>query len=302
LFLQCGPRAWYGRFICKAFGIPTWGVRQPGHAAMTRWTIHGWDVCLGGGLWKSWWDDQGGLDFLLETQARAACTTETVFLQKVYRLQWLAQLYFKEEIQVIRRNGQYDSKNPWYTLSMIQRQSLTYEPTSNNQMFPPEKKWMTQLERSVKGGQLKSANGDIHFNGSIGAITIPATSCCNPTNKVMFMPCFLGGQQLFVKDDAEIEYQIQPSLLQQQWSGSNGSFILVCIVATAHRSEQAIQLSIGDSSSYVISLPYTMALWGETVPVRIELDFTNNQPIMLRFKRPQQNFGFAFKEIKLIPN
>jgi hypothetical protein len=25
---QCGPRAWFGRFICKAFGIPTWGVRQ----------------------------------------------------------------------------------------------------------------------------------------------------------------------------------------------------------------------------------------------------------------------------------
>lgn len=25
---QCGPRAWMGRFICKAFGCPTWGVRQ----------------------------------------------------------------------------------------------------------------------------------------------------------------------------------------------------------------------------------------------------------------------------------
>jgi hypothetical protein len=28
----CGPRAWAGRFICKAFGIPTFGVKQPGHA------------------------------------------------------------------------------------------------------------------------------------------------------------------------------------------------------------------------------------------------------------------------------
>jgi len=32
---KCGPRAWYGRFICKAFGIPTWGVRQVGHAAVS---------------------------------------------------------------------------------------------------------------------------------------------------------------------------------------------------------------------------------------------------------------------------
>ena len=32
---KCGPRAWYGRFICKAFGIPTWGVQQVGHAAVS---------------------------------------------------------------------------------------------------------------------------------------------------------------------------------------------------------------------------------------------------------------------------
>lgn len=31
---KCGPRAWYGRFICKAFGMPTWGAKQPGHAAV----------------------------------------------------------------------------------------------------------------------------------------------------------------------------------------------------------------------------------------------------------------------------
>jgi hypothetical protein len=32
---KCGPKAWYGRFICKAFGIPTWGARQTGHAAVS---------------------------------------------------------------------------------------------------------------------------------------------------------------------------------------------------------------------------------------------------------------------------
>ena len=32
------PRTWYGRrLICRAFGIPTWGCRQPCHAVMTRW-------------------------------------------------------------------------------------------------------------------------------------------------------------------------------------------------------------------------------------------------------------------------
>jgi hypothetical protein len=33
---QCGPRAWFGRFICKAFGIPTWGARQVSHVEISR--------------------------------------------------------------------------------------------------------------------------------------------------------------------------------------------------------------------------------------------------------------------------
>ena len=27
---ECGPRAWMGRFACRAFGIPVWGVQEPG--------------------------------------------------------------------------------------------------------------------------------------------------------------------------------------------------------------------------------------------------------------------------------
>jgi hypothetical protein len=307
LLLQCGPRAWYGRFICKAFGIPTWGVRQPGHAAMTRWTINGWDVCLGGGLWKSWWDDQCGLDFLLESQARAACISETMFLQKVYRLQWLAQFYFKENTTIVRRDGQYDPGNPWYSLSMIQRQHLSSAPSLkssiNRQMFPPETKCITQLERTLHNGQASSLNHTITFDTTLGSIIIPATSYCNPTNKIIRMPCFLGGDQLFVKDDAEIEYQIEPSLIQNHTSTTTlGSFTIICVVATAHRTEQAIELLIGNSVSYVISMPYTMGLWGKTTPLIIELDITNEQPIKLQFKRPKQNFGFAFREFQLIPN
>lgn len=35
-----GPRAWYGRFICRAFGIPVWGLKQhpKKNVAMSRWT------------------------------------------------------------------------------------------------------------------------------------------------------------------------------------------------------------------------------------------------------------------------
>ena len=117
---------------------------------MTRWTTNGWDVCLGGGMWKSWWNDQGGLDFVLETKARAACASELIFLQKVYRLQWLAQYYYLEKTEAVRRNGQYDPNNPWYTLSMIQRQLLVNNKTSKQiLMFPAHHRGKNQFRANI---------------------------------------------------------------------------------------------------------------------------------------------------------
>ncbi|MEI7945932.1 MAG: hypothetical protein WCJ02_04520, partial [bacterium] len=71
----CGRRAFFGRFILRSFGIPTWGVTQHAHAALSHWTPKGWVVNLGAGFPHSWWDKdevpRSGSDFLLETQARA---------------------------------------------------------------------------------------------------------------------------------------------------------------------------------------------------------------------------------------
>ena len=47
---ECGPRAFFSRFARKAFGMPTWGVTQPGHAAMSSWSPQGgWTIQLGAG-------------------------------------------------------------------------------------------------------------------------------------------------------------------------------------------------------------------------------------------------------------
>jgi len=66
----CGPRAFFGRFTRKAYGVPTFGVTQPGHAAMTTWTPSGWEVLLGADWMFSWWGPRGGDSFHLEAQTR----------------------------------------------------------------------------------------------------------------------------------------------------------------------------------------------------------------------------------------
>jgi hypothetical protein len=82
----CGRRAFFGRFIVRAFGLPAWGVTQKAHAALGRWTPSGWVVNLGANWQYSWFEGRSGLDFLLETQARK----HPQEFQKVLRAQWVS--------------------------------------------------------------------------------------------------------------------------------------------------------------------------------------------------------------------
>lgn len=278
--------------------MPTWGVRQPGHAAMTRWTPDGWVTCLGGGMGMSWWGDQVGPDFLLETQARNACGSEAAFAQNVLRLQWVAA-FWNEGENAIRREGQPDPNSPWYTLGLMQRRR--WAPRATNALtFPrteggaPNKilALIAQSEAAPSASRAAIARDD-----RTGTIVVPATDCSDPakaTNKVLFLPSFLGGQQLFVKEDAEIEYILPQSFLK----GDSVKYSLTCRVATAHRSEQPIHLTAG-GAVYSITLPYTMGVWGDTEPVVVELE--GSADCNLRFARPQQLFGFSIKDFRLVP-
>ena len=81
---KCGPRAFFGRLATRAFGIPARRSTQRGHAAMNHWTPDGWVVCFGGWWSINWCGPWGGLDFLLDSQAREHPDE----YMKVLRAQW----------------------------------------------------------------------------------------------------------------------------------------------------------------------------------------------------------------------
>lgn len=238
------------------------------------------------------------MDFLLETQARNACGSETAFAQKVLRLQWIASFWNEKESEV-KRAGNPDPNSPWYSLGMMQRRRLAPQAT-NKLMFPPTEgsvrnKIAAMLEKQ-EAKTLILSEAVTHDTNS-GAIVIPAASCCDPakpTNKVLFLPSFMGGQQLFLKEDAEIEYCVPQSVLK----GNVSKYRLTCRVATAHRKEEPILLTVGPSTVYTITMPYNMGLWEDTEPVIVELDSSTAK---LRFARPNQLFGFSIKDIRLEP-
>lgn len=78
-----GPNAWFGRFICKAFGIPTWGCKQPGRMGLTRWTPTGWEA-MNGAIWDECaWEGVSGIDFKGEVDARSSFDPEEYYAKLV---------------------------------------------------------------------------------------------------------------------------------------------------------------------------------------------------------------------------
>jgi formylglycine-generating enzyme required for sulfatase activity len=182
----CGRRAFFGRFILRAFGIPVTARPQTGHAALVHWTPKGWVPCLGGG-WGS-----GGigapryksdLDFLASTQARE---NKDAFLQ-VMRAQWIGDVMGEKPF--------------WYGVSLHTQRDII------------EKAKTTALAALGTNLGESNATGEKPVTGTVGitdadkkiavdkdgVITIPAAAYSKPsgsTGEVKAMKSFADGMQI----------------------------------------------------------------------------------------------------------
>lgn len=291
---KCGPRAWYGRFICKSFGIPTWGCRQPGHAAMARWTKDGWMTCLGAGFPYSWWENTKGNDFYLETQARAAVPSDRTYMEQVLRLEWFA--LFKKENYALVADGVPDPSAPYFSLSMLNRKLLC----ENNQ------KRKREIDREVvsKLSLIRAADvlkEEIRLTGESQYI-IPAVECSSPekpTKDVLFLKSFLGGQQLYIQGTAVITYTLGAFLIPQKPT----PYKLSCLVSTVHRGEKPLKVVVSSGKSsqveYDLEMPYTKGMWTETEPILIDLGGAGLENTTLSLNRQSNDFGIALKHLVL---
>ena len=300
---KCGPRAWFGRFICQAFGIPIWGVRQPGHAAMSRWTEKGWMVCLGAAFAFSWWEDRCGLDFKLETTARGRLSSPAAYLQQVQRLEWLAK-YKKESNKTILKSCTYDPIAPFYALSLAQRHRLAKsgEYDGDNEYYPRSNVTVPKIVH------VKATAPTIRSLPTITStsICIPADSMATaPSNKVLVMPSFTGGRQVFLGTDAIIEFQ-----LEEQWLPPRPQIYRLSVkVATAHIKDTALMVKVTPRAgcetapaprTYHLPLPYSKGLWRETESIDI---FMGPDDGIIAFQREwRQSYGISIKHITLEPS
>lgn len=289
---KCGPRAWFGRFATRCFGIPTWGAKQRGHAAMSHWTPDGWTVCFGAHWRHNWWDGRRGTDFLLETQAREYQKD----YMKVLRAQWVGDALGEQKVDGMR----VGTGGLWNALALYQKKAIVAEAKPVEVALTgedlAEANVSTKAEKIMKA-EITEADKKIVVDAA-GIITIPAVACSKPrnnTSKILFMKSFSGGMQLHhcrlgKPKDVVFEYTFK--------APKAGKYNLLARVVTVNMNQHLLLTSNDTDTPIDIALPYTIGMWEDTKPVEIELVKGKN---VLHFTRNIPNYGLTIKYFTLKP-
>ncbi len=193
----CGRRAFFGRFILRAFGIPTTARPSRGHAALAHWTPKGWVVNLGGG-WGGGWTStryKKDLDFLATTQAR---NNREAYL-KVKRAQWAGDVLGEK-----RTYGEHDGTPAFWNGVALRTQRAIIEEAKAVTLDAlgedlGEANEPTVAEK-VMASPVTPEDRKITY-GEDGVISIPAAAYSKPsgnTRDVIAMKSFGGGLQIFL--------------------------------------------------------------------------------------------------------
>ena len=193
----CGRRAFIGRFILRAFGIPTVARPSRGHGALAHWTPKGWVVNLGGG-WGAGWTNtryRKDLDFLATSQAR---NNRKAFL-KVKRAQWAGDVRGEK-----RTYGEHDGTPAFWNGVALRTQRAIIEKAKAVTLDAlgedlGEANEPTVAEK-VMASPVTPDDKKITY-GQDGVISIPAAAYSKPsgnTREVVAMKSFGGGLQIFL--------------------------------------------------------------------------------------------------------
>ncbi len=288
----CGRRAFFGRYVTRAFGIPSRASTQTGHGAMSHWTPDGWTICLGAWWSMAWCGPQGGLDFLLDSQARE---DEQAYMQ-VLRAQWIGDALGEEDVSISQygRGG-----GTWDGLAFYKKRAIVEDAEIE----------ALELTGGMKLGESDDLLGDeggeaIEISeedrtvvvGKDGLITIPVAACSkagNNTDKVLFMKSWDGGVQ--------IHYQrlgSRPEILRYNIEApAAGKYELTANVSTVS-PKQSVVFRVNRRTVVNVILPYSKGMWQQTEPQAVELREGSNS-IMVTFRAP--NRGVSIKAFQLKP-
>ena len=290
----CGRRAFLGRLCTRAFGIPSRASTQTGHAAMSHWTPDGWVICLGAWWSVAWCGPQGGLDFLLDSQAREF---EDEY-QIVRRAQWLGDA-FGEPDTSIRRNSYGQGGGFWDSLAFVKKQLIVEQAKVKALELVGGMKLgeSDDLIGDEQGEEIKIPDADKKMTvAQDGTITLPAVACYSPrksSDRILFLKSWDKGYQLHYSRLGQ-----RPELFKYRVEvPADGEYELSAEVATVSPNlEMLVRINRDDPGPF--AMPYTKGMWASTKPVKVKLSKGRNV-ISVTARVP--NRGVSIKNWQLVP-
>lgn len=277
----CGRRAFFGRFILRSFGIPTWGVTQRAHAAVGHWTPDGWVTVLGAGFHASWWDrddvSMSGNQFLLETQARAH---PDEFI-KALRAQWISRI-LGEQAYNDRRNvaGGFWSRASLYQQRVLASTARTLDPVGQELAEANER------EQQLRSEAVAATDKEVRQEN--GVMIVPAVAHGQASGRSAAMKSIAEeGMQLHMLGGFSASYEVDVPRA--------GEFVFVVRVATVQKG-QKFRFSVNGVGPMEIDVPYTLGMWEHTQPITLELQRGTNA---INLELVQGSRGVTVKDLKL---
>lgn len=290
----CGRRAFLGRLATRAFGIPTRASTQTGHAALSRWTPDGWVICLGAWWSMAWNGPQGGLDFLLESQAREFNDE----YQLVFRAQWLGDTFGEDDVSI--RHGQFGKGGGfWDGLAFVKKQIIVKnaEVKALELVGGMELGESDELLGDEVGKEIDIPDADKEvLVAADGTITIPAVACYSPrksSDRILFLKSWEEGYQLHYSRLGQ-----RPELFKYRIEvPADGEYDLVAEAATVSLGLQ-ILVRVNRDEPTPFTIPYTKGMWQTSEPIRVKLTEGNN---IISISARTPNRGVSIKNWQLKP-
>ena len=296
----CGWRAFFSRFARKAFGLPTWGVTQPGHAAMSSWSpAGGWTIQLGASWYYSWWGPRSGEDFFLEVQARE---TRADF-QTVLRGGWVAKARGEPPVGIdwVPSNPRAYGKGGVWGAAMLYAKKIFVNATVPLPPRPVGPSVVpTKVAALVAAWPVKWPTPNVTTDSN-GTIIVPgaALSYVNRTAAVSTMKSFdLLGEQVVIIDGSYVD-PAASSFRYEISVPEEGARYLTANHSTWHIDIDLLLRVNNASDDQLLTVPvyYTFGYWRETQPVEIPLVAGVNYLTFMR--STEASAPIAIKEFRI---
>ena len=282
---ECGWRAFFSRFARKAFGMPTWGVTQPGHAAMSSWSPEGgWTIQLGASWYYSWWGPRSGDDFFLEAQSREVRAD----FQSVLRGGWVAKARGEPPVSIdwVPSNPRAYGKGGVWGAAMLYAKKIAVNATAPLPPRPVGPSVVpTKVAALVAAWPAKWPAPKVTTDSN-GTIFIPgaALSYVNRSAAVSTMKSFdLLGEQLVIIDGNYVD-PAASSFAFDVSVPEAGERYLTANFSTWHIDIDLLLRVNNASDDQLITIPvfYTVGYWNLSQPVKISLKAGTNVLTFMR--------------------